>query len=1241
MVDFPYVIEGNANNNDYFPLTRPYLPHIPIWIHKNSDFSTLGFPGQGTINNPYIIEGYYIVNDSWHLIDIHHTTAHFIIRNCLLNPLNASYIGISLINATFGIIEDNLILNGSTGISLINSVYNITILNNTIHTHSMRGIVLQDSWSGGSKVANNTVSYNTIYNTTIGIALLTNSSNNIITDNYVYNNSDVGIYVALSFDNFIKNNTLQNNYLFLSNSSNNILVGNMVSNGGVNGIQLSFSSYNNTVVNNTIFQMYNGIDLDYASWNNSIVGNTIFKNSNCGIFLSAVYDITITDNFIYNNSNDGIYFGSCNNSNISYNNVYNNSQHGINLWNSTDVIVSNNTILTNSKEGIRLQSTVYITVINNTISGNNIYGLAIFYSNHSCIIDNKIVDNHDHGIWVIDSSTYNTILGNNISFNAKYGIYFKGVTVVYNTIENNTIYYNGECGILFEHVYHNRIINNTIYNHPANGIQIWSTGAFFNLNNTITNNSIISSLRGIYLTDNDNSLIRGNDLFNNTYGIMISDSNTILIENNTFHDGANYAIYIESSVYNNIIIWNDFSNNNLGGGSQAFDAGVNNNFTHNYWSEWTTPDLDLDGIVDVEYLIDGGTNSDPFPLTLSISQPHQLSIPVIISPNGGEILHGTVRITWTEANDTLQHSVTYTIYYSMNAGTTWVLIVSNYALTSYNWNTLDLINSSYYQIRVNATCSEGLMTYDISDATFTIQNPPIHSPIQVSQNSDFETLGFLGSGTESNPYIIEGLYITNSSMFLIDIQDTTAYFVIRDNILDGINGEFTGIYFVNVEHGSIENNSIYNCENGIYLQTSFYNYISNNTIRFNKANGIFLLNSDDNIISNNSIYGNGETGTGNGIGAAVDPSLSIHVSNRGNGIFLDPADDNVIVNNRIFENVENGVYLYQSDDTIIANNTINNNGANGIYLNNSNMNTISNNSIYENGETGTGNGIGAAVDPSLSIHVSNRGNGIFLDPAEDNIISNNEIYDNVGNGIYILESETTQIFNNWILGNGLNGIFLELSNLNTIFNNFISGFSLRSQTGIGSSVDSMMAHQTSNRGNGIFLKISNENNISSNKISNNTNYGIVIDEGSSDNVIEWNDFFGNSLDETSQAFDDGSNNKFVYNYWDDHDNSDTNGDGVADSRYKIDGAANNYDQSPMATPEGSLIEPIPTLDLFLLLLLGLLIISLSGITLAIIYRKRLRAWIRKRSHKRYVREYDSLVDQAEELARTWERDLRD
>ena len=454
MVDSPYTIEGNANNNDSFPLTRPYLPHIPIWINDNSDFRTLGFPGQGTINNPYIIEGYYIVNDSWHLIEIQHTTAYFVIRNCLINPLNASYDGISLINVSYGIIEHNLILNGTSGITLENSVYNITVLNNTIHTHSLRGIFLQDMWSGGSRVANNTVSYNTIFDTDIGIALLANSSNNIITYNYIYNNSDVGIYVTLSSDNFIYNNTLQNNYLFLSNSSNNILVDNVVSNGGVNGIQLSFSSYNNTVANNTIFQMYNGIDLDYASWNNSIVGNIIFNNSNCGIFLSAVNNITITDNFIYNNSNDGIYFGSCNNCIISYNNVYNNSQHGIYLWNSTDVIISNNTILTNSKEGIRLQSTAYNTLINNSISGNYVYGLALFYSNSSTIADNKIMDNHDTGIWVIDSSTNNTIVGNYISFNTKYGIYFKGVSVVYNTIENNTIYYNSECGILFEHINH-------------------------------------------------------------------------------------------------------------------------------------------------------------------------------------------------------------------------------------------------------------------------------------------------------------------------------------------------------------------------------------------------------------------------------------------------------------------------------------------------------------------------------------------------------------------------------------------------------------------------------------------------------------------------------------------------------------------------------------------------------------------------------------------------------------------
>jgi len=76
--------------------------------------------------------------------------------------------------------------------------------------------------------------------------------------------------------------------------------------------------------------------------------------------------------------------------------------------------------------------------------------------------------------------------------------------------------------------------------------------------------------------------------------------------------------------------------------------------------------------------------------------------------------------------------------------------------------------------------------------------------------------------------------------------------------------------------------------------------------------------------------------------------------------------------------------------------------------------------------------------------------------------------------------------------------------------------------------------------------------------------------------VKENDFLGNYPGGSSQARDDGSNNVFARNYWDDHDNTDRNGDRIADTPYYIAGNASNQDLSPLtalANPSHSLSAP--------------------------------------------------------------------
>ena len=60
------------------------------------------------------------------------------------------------------------------------------------------------------------------------------------------------------------------------------------------------------------------------------------------------------------------------------------------------------------------------------------------------------------------------------------------------------------------------------------------------------------------------------------------------------------------------------------------------------------------------------------------------------------------------------------------------------------------------------------------------------SPITVNGNAQFQSVSSSGNGTKSNPYIINNLLITSvdSNGDSIDIQNTDAYFIIENNVIE-------------------------------------------------------------------------------------------------------------------------------------------------------------------------------------------------------------------------------------------------------------------------------------------------------------------------------------------------------------------------------------------------------------------------------------------------------------------------
>lgn len=166
-----------------------------------------------------------------------------------------------------------------------------------------------------------------------------------------------------------------------------------------------------------------------------------------------------------------------------------------------------------------------------------------------------------------------------------------------------------------------------------------------------------------------------------------------------------------------------------------------------------------------------------------------------------------------------------------------------------------------------------------------------HTTILIKNNTDFSHQGFSGSGTAEDPFTIENLRIENASSSLLEIRDTTAYFLVENNHLDGLDAAILGLSMVNVTHGIIRNNTIRNTlRTGIHLENSQNIIIEYNILANHQAEGIFLSNSGSNVIINNTLQANE------------------------NGIHLkgDLAKDNLIqyndfINNKDFSATDNGI----------------------------------------------------------------------------------------------------------------------------------------------------------------------------------------------------------------------------------------------------------------------------------------------------------------------------------------------
>lgn len=390
---------------------------------------------------------------------------------------------------------------------------------------------------------------------------------------------------------------------------------------------------------------------------------------------------------------------------------------------------------------------------------------------------------------------------------------------------------------------------------------------------------------------------------------------------------------------------------------------------------------------------------------------------------------------------------------------------------------------------------------------------------------------------------------------------------------------------------------------GVFLESSrdievIANTISGTMQEGFAAHGIAIISSSNILVESNEISDTEFRGIavsagfsrgtgGNMIDYGGGPSFNVTirentiVRNKNTGIWLTKSFDIEVEGNRILENGDEGVHTEESDNITILSNQINGN-AWGIRIEGGIDIQISDNGISKN----SFQGILVEGSSSVTIHNQNRvkenlENGIQIQNSFEISIDDNTIENNRLNGIKLdfdLDPIFVTIWNN-TLSDHLSLYAIDFAmNKEIISTNILIGTNRFEFNSAGIRLDARMVLVTDNLFVGLqegeqvtntAIELSSGaqqnmirfNTFNDSKFSHVTILSQAVDDlRSLDNVVAWNNFFDVRV---NKAFDELSDNYFIYNYWDDNIiPSDLDADGFLNDEFQIDhSAASSSEQS--------------------------------------------------------------------------------
>ncbi len=334
-------------------------PHAPISITSDDDFKKLGFEGNGSKVNPYLIRDLSISvdHDGEICISIVSTSVYFVIQNCELYSVDTDKAGIGI---------------------YMEKVANGAVLDSNIHSLDVGIFVYK---SRASAFINNTLS---------GLGkgfYLSQSFWLTIANNYV-TSSDFGMHLyKIDYSVLVRN--------YIDDCDNGVLI--------ENGVEILTQS---NEVKGSFFGLYFHNTYKCDSFSNLI------HDSRYGVYFAYSQECNISSSELVNNKH-GISLLEVEKGVISSNFVKSNAEYGIHLKNSRDIKILSNLVFENAGVGVYLIGVFGASIHYNEIGFNTIGNAADFTG----AVPKSLLNNWDTNAWSDYKGTVNyAISGDRGSF---------------------------------------------------------------------------------------------------------------------------------------------------------------------------------------------------------------------------------------------------------------------------------------------------------------------------------------------------------------------------------------------------------------------------------------------------------------------------------------------------------------------------------------------------------------------------------------------------------------------------------------------------------------------------------------------------------------------------------------------------------------------------------------------------------------------------------------------------------